>query len=32
MLSNGRDSAEQAKIREMVARGYAKKDPDFMVA
>ena len=31
MLSKGRDSAEQARNRQTLARGYATMDPAFMV-
>jgi hypothetical protein len=31
MLSNGRDSAEQANSRQMVVKGYAMRDPGFII-
>jgi len=31
MVSNGRDSAEQARNRQTLARGYETMDPGFMV-
>jgi hypothetical protein len=31
MLSKGRDSAEQARIRELGAKKYATKDPGFII-